>query len=266
MGAAPCRRRGFTLIELLVVVTVVAILAGLVLPALAGAKAAAKRIQCTNNHKQLATTWLLYTADNADGLVPNGQNDQPSTNRCLWVQGAFYHLEANTNYTYILDPRYALFANYLHTLKVYVCPTDRSTVTVARRDYPRLRSYALNAYAGWIGPLDARLSSAFRIFRRHSEVGAQMPAGLFLFQDVHPNSICWPYFGVHMERDSFFNFPNSSHSRGTVISFGDGHAEHHRWRDPRTIAAFSADYHRHDDPSPGNADLAWIRARTTMAK
>jgi hypothetical protein len=40
--------------------------------------------------------------------------------------------------------------------------------------------------------------------------------------------------------------------------------EWHRWRDPRTINAVSGDYHRHDDATPNNQDLAWIRERTTV--
>jgi len=258
--------RGFTLIELLVVIAIIAILSGLLLPALGHAKAAAKRVQCINNEKQLAAVWLMYTADNGDLLACNGQNDPPNPARKLWVQGAFFSPEANTNYSYILDPKYALFGNYLTTTKVYLCPTDRSTVTVGGRVYPKLRSYALNSYVGWSGPWDDRLSTAFRVFRRQSEMSPNMPAGTFLFQDVNPDSICWPYFGVQMSRDSFFNFPNSSHARGGVISYGDGHVEPHQWRDSRTIRAFSTDYHRHDDFSPGNTDLAWLRIRTTIPK
>jgi prepilin-type N-terminal cleavage/methylation domain-containing protein/prepilin-type processing-associated H-X9-DG protein len=264
--------RGFSLIELLVVIAIIALVAALLLPALARAKQAAKRIQCTNNEKQLATTWVMYAADNADWLPANGWNDTdpPSQSLKLWVQGCMFFPQDNTNFSYMLDPRYALFAGYLQTTKVYVCPTDRSTVSLNGQTYPRIRSYALNAYAGWdrtdSGHWDNRLATGFRIFLKHGDVTAAMPAGTFTFIDVNPDSVCWPYFGVLMTQDSFFNFPNSSHNSGGLIAYADGHVERHRWQDPRTIRAFSSDYHRHDEPSPNNPDLAWLRARTTVPR
>jgi len=238
---AVSRWRAFTLVELLVVITIVAVLAAMLLPALEKARASARTAQCINNMKQLTLCWVTYADDNEDQLVPNwiSLSDYSSAPES-WVGGQEQILALATNVACIQTGR--LYA-YNQSPAIYRCPSLTGMAPVGVPADLLVRSVSMNGRMGEAIPSDTSVDGAvedtswvfgsdYPPIRKFSEIKSPPPADALVFVDESLNTVddCFfalrPGFGV----TKWQNSPTARHANGATLSFADGHAERWSWR------------------------------------
>jgi len=142
--APPVTRPAFTLIELLVVIAVVAILAGLLLPVLGGAREAGRSTACISNLRQIGAALQLYVPDN-EHRFPIVYDAAPSTNSVIL-----------TNSIVTLD---RVLSNHVDgAVKVFSCPSDDQ----------RLFERTGSSYS-WNVLLNGQLTEQLEMFKRRYE-------------------------------------------------------------------------------------------------
>jgi prepilin-type N-terminal cleavage/methylation domain-containing protein/prepilin-type processing-associated H-X9-DG protein len=223
----------FTLIELLMVIAIIAILAGMLLPSLSGARREALAASCKNNQRQLNLALQLYATDHNDALPLNNfvydvTDKTPIFRTNSWAPGlAPYDLTTS-------NLQSGMFYPYLRSVGVFLCPADRSRV----RNYDdtplpgaprRTRSYNLS---------QSIHCDAAPTFRKLTQITRPAPADLFTFIDVHEDAILDSVFGTppidSMYADVWFDIPGNRHGQAANLGFADGHIERWKWKHPKT--------------------------------
>ena len=279
----PKRFQGFTLIELLVVIAIIAILAGMLLPALAKAKAKTLGIQCMSNNKQLVIAWHLYAGDNKDACannftIPDTQDAITTKKFNNWVNNIMtwgttgIDGESVTNVAWV---RNGVLSRYTGgAIGIYQCPADFfvSPQQRAKGVKRRLRSNSMNAL---FGLSDNKLGSgsgkswafggAYRQFLRTSDV--PRPAMTWLTLDEHPDSNNDAFFITDPAASSWQDIPSSLHNGACGFSFADGHAEVHKWLSKTSVYPVDYSYGPNKTfDALGKKDIQWYADRIQLIK
>jgi prepilin-type N-terminal cleavage/methylation domain-containing protein len=159
-------RRAFTLIELLVVITIIAILAAILFPVFANAKAAAKKTKCINNLSQIGKSIALYMAD-VDDLFPHAVDPSDKYAPQIWGHNPIWQ-----NQIANMPMLHEALQPYMKSKEIFECPSDNGT-RVLDNHFPDTLNTTPSMYRYYGSSYFFRTEIAFRQF---SDTSFQLPS------------------------------------------------------------------------------------------
>jgi prepilin-type N-terminal cleavage/methylation domain-containing protein/prepilin-type processing-associated H-X9-DG protein len=235
-------RRGFTLIELLVVIAIIAILAGMLLPALAKAKAKTQGIKCMSNLKQLQLCWHLYSLDNEERMPLNWIGNQTQHADWAWINGDIGNVSTVNGATNELAIKVGKLFIYNTSVEVYQCAAANqvpSPIRAALKGKRLVRNYSMQGRMGGgtgkFNEVDTSwvLGNKYPQYSKLTDIKNPPPSSAMVFLDESIETVDDGYYAVKAPAPDgeviWQNSPSTRHNRGCGFSFADGHSEVWRW-------------------------------------
>ena len=230
------RKKAFTLIELLVVIAVIAVLMGILMPALGRARELGKRGVCLGHIKQLQLAWTVYAGENDDKLVNGDTEEYPNAhkNERPWVMKDWAK-DATLEQKKKSIEKGALYP-YCNNIKAYHCPTG----TISKTE---MRMYAVvdsmnvagaDTPGCWHNGGGSSLTKGSKMIKIFSRIKNTSQRIVFM-DDGGTGGMTMGGYTFYTTSESFCDPPPIRHGNGTIFSFADGHAEYWKWEDERTV-------------------------------
>lgn len=235
------KKKGFTLIELLVVIAIIAILAAILFPVFAQARAKARQASCLSNLKQIALGQIMY-AEDYDGKWPiygmaarcaiaPHRNWDP---RSPYFGYGFVGSDGQAGYLYL---PFQLLEGYIKNREIWRCPSDAgAAVKYSTSSYPNpsccpCRYDEIGSCYNVKMPLDGPVAAP-----KDGHIGisylAMMWGGEYRNSSMSGQTGPWSgeFGGVWLSTDDIskvllFTDAESWHNDGANYAFGDGHAK-----------------------------------------